>query len=114
MINFEINNCEIEKSFDRIALELLRRKALIVNNKVFRFTEIEFYYFNEDYHKDQYTHPHKRESGEWRFHNQGIDITFESSEKCDGGILIRGILIDSEYVNGPLNSFERFLRPLEK
>ena len=51
-MNFEIVNNEIEKSFDRIALELLKRKALVVNNKVFRFTEIEFYYFNEDYHQD--------------------------------------------------------------
>src|SRR5687767_8055609 len=113
-MNFEIDNKEIEKSFDRIASELLKRKALIVNNKVFRFTEIEFYYFNEEYHEDKYTHEHERESGEWRFHNQGIDITFKGSEKCDGGILIRGILIDSEYINGPIKSIRKIFEAFGK
>lgn len=100
-MNLNIENENIEKSFDRIATEILNKKTLFVNEKSFRITEIEFYYFHEDFHKDNYTHEHKRDFGEWRFHNQGLDITFQSNEKSDGGILIRGIQVNNEYVNGP-------------
>lgn len=105
MINLEIDNNSIEASFDRIAKQILLEKALYVNSKIFRLTEIEFYYFDESDHPDKYTHEHNRNVGEWRFHNQGIDITFGSTNKADGGILIRGILDDElpkeKYVNGP-------------
>lgn len=100
-MNLEINNEKIEESFDRIAEEILTSKAIYVNDIEFRFTEIEFYYFHEKYHPDNYTHEHLRKPGEWRFHNQGLDITFRGDEKSDGGILIRGVLVDGEYINGP-------------
>lgn len=100
-MNLEINNEKVENSFDRIANDLLKNYALFVNNTEFRFTEIEFYYYSEIYHPDNYTHEHNRNAGEWRFHNQGLDLTFQSDEKSDGGILIRGILSESKYVNGP-------------
>lgn len=100
-MNLEINNEKIENSFDRIANDLLKNYTLLVNNTEFRFTEIEFYYYSEKFHPDEYTHAHDRSAGEWRFHNQGLDLTFQSDEKTDGGILIRGILSDSNYVNGP-------------
>ncbi|MDU1903853.1 MAG: hypothetical protein E6772_03640 [Dysgonomonas sp.] len=102
MIDLNIDNELIEPSFDRIAKELLTEKALFVNDKIIRFTEIEFYYFHADLHADIYTHAHERNAGEWRFHNQGIDITLQHTEGLsDGGILIRGILIDGKYINGP-------------
>jgi hypothetical protein len=101
MMDLTVNVDAIEASFDRIAKEILLQKALVVNGKIIRFTEIEFYYFHETHHPDNYTHKHDREAGEWRFHNQGIDITFESTQVSDGGILIRGILVDGKYVNGP-------------
>lgn len=97
-LNIDANN--IENSFDRMAIDLFRNWALFVNNKKILFTEIEFYYFHDN-HKDEYTHPHKRDVGEWRFHNQGLDITFQGDEKSDGGILIRGIYVDGKYINGP-------------
>jgi len=100
-MNFEINIHDIENSFDRIAKDLLTNYALMVNETEIRFTEIEFYFFHEDFHKDEYTHEHGRNSGEWRFHNQGLDITFQSDSKSDGGILIRGILLNGKYINGP-------------
>jgi hypothetical protein len=98
-MNLEINNLKIENSFDRIAEDLLKNYALLVNNTEFRFTEIEFYYYSEN-HPDEYTHRHRRNAGEWRFHNQGLDLTFKGDEKSDGGILIRGLLSGSNYVNG--------------
>ncbi len=100
-MNLEINNEKIENSFDRIANDLLKNYALLVNNTEFRFTEIEFYYYSEKYHRDEYTHEHDRNVGEWRFHNQGLDLTFQSDEKTDGGILIRGISFENNYTNGP-------------
>lgn len=123
MISLEINNNSIEQSFDRIAKQILLEKALYVNDKVFRITEIEFYYFYEKLHEDNYTHKHNRAVGEWRFHNQGIDITFGCNNKSDGGILIRGILNDDalpneKYVNGPrkilMSIFEAFGRVDDK
>ncbi len=116
-MNLEINNEKIENSFDRIANELINNYALLVNNTEFRFTEIEFYYYSEN-HADNYTHEHNRNVGEWRFHNQGLDLTFQSDEKTDGGILIRGILSKSKYVNGPRKVlgeiFQSFGRAFDK
>jgi hypothetical protein len=99
-MNLNIDKENIEGSFDRIATDLLLQKALFVNGKEIRFTEIEFYYF-DPVHQDNYTHKHRRELGEWRFHNQGLDITFQGDETSDGGILIRGIYVEGEYYNGP-------------
>ena len=100
-MNLLIDNKNIEKSFDRIANDILNKKVLLVNGNEFIITEIEFYYFFEKIHEDNYTHEHRRNVGEWRFHNQGIDITFQSTKESDGGILIRGIKIDNEHINGP-------------
>lgn len=111
---FEVDSKQVDKCFDRIASQLLKRKALFINNSEFRFTEIEFYYFHEDDHQDKYTHKHDRRSGEWRFHKQGIDITFNSDNKCDGGILIRGILTGSEYVNGPIKTLSKIFEAFGK
>jgi hypothetical protein len=98
----------IKASFDRIAEDLLNNWKLNVNGQSFRFTEIEFYYFIKDIHEDNFTHRHDFEEGQFRYHSQGIDITFESSDKkqCDGGILLRGIKFENkegktEYINGP-------------
>ncbi len=113
-MNLSIDNSAIENSFDRIARELLTSKTLVVNGQIFRFTEIEFYYFHKDYHPDGYTHRHLRKSGEWRFHNQGIDITLEGNNVQDGGILIRGILVDGKYVNGPIKCLQRIFEAFGK
>ena len=113
-MNLEINNNNIEESFDRIAKEILTQKALFVNEKVFRFTEIEFYYYYEGIHNDEYTHKHKRKVGEWRLHNQGIDITFEGTDISDGGILVRGVLINGKYINGPLLTIRAIFEAFEK
>ncbi len=110
MVDLTIDIAQVEQSFDRIANDLIRYHALVVNGKVFRFTEIEFYYYHKPGHEDEYTHPHQRAAGEWRFHSQGFDLTLEGDEKTkDGGILIRGLYaetsendeVSAAYVNGP-------------
>lgn len=113
-MNLNIDNKNIEKSFDRIATEILNKKILLVNDYEFILTEIEFYYFFNKVHEDNYTHEHKRDAGEWRFHNQGIDITFQWTDESDGGILIRGLKIENEYVNGPRKIIQKIFENFDK
>ena len=118
-MNLKINNQDIPSSFDRIAKELIQDYALFVNDVEFRFTEIEFYYFHYDIHEDKYTHKHDRDGGEWRFHNQGFDLTFQWDNQTDGGVLIRGLKkVGGEYVNGPrkviMKIFEAFGKAIKE
>lgn len=113
-MKLDINPDNVEQSFDEIATDLITNYVLQVNDFAFRFTEIEFYYFHEDCHKDEYTHEHKRNAGEWRFHNQGLDITFQSDSKSDGGILIRGLSLGEKFVNGPRKVVREIFQALGK
>jgi hypothetical protein len=106
-MNLTIDNSKIQVSFDRIAQNLLMASVLCVNDVVFEITEIEFYYFYPVIHEDNYTHSHKYEAGKWRYHNQGLDITLLGNEIQDGGILIRGLKLGSEYINGPLKVVQK-------
>ena len=103
-MDLKINNSDttsIEKSFDRIAGDLLRNYGIKVNDEFLRFSEIEFYYFDEN-HQDKYTPRHTRLGGEWRVHRKGLDITFKSNEKKYGGVLIRGVYDKAgNFINGP-------------
>lgn len=102
-MEFKVNINDIPGSFDRIAKELLQGQVISINSNNFEITEIEFYFFNENNHPDEYTHPHKLQAGMWRLHKQGIDITFDGTKKGeDGGILIRGLKLNDRYVNGPI------------
>jgi hypothetical protein len=104
---FRIDTSSIEESFTRISKELFNNYYIKINDSIFLFTEIEFYYFYKGIHEDENTHEHDLPSGRWRCHSQGLDITFESilPDISDGGILIRGIkqvepFSDKPYVNG--------------
>lgn len=116
---FFIDEKEIENSFAKTADILLLKKALVINNINYRFTEIEFYYYG-DQHFDGYTHRHDMEAGKWRFHNQGFDITLRGKTGY-GGILIRGIrqvhhTENPIYINGPrrvLFEISRHFNPVE-
>lgn len=104
MINLTITTDSKEaigQSFDRIAKDLIHNWQLRVNEDLYSFTEIEFYFFHEGVHEDISTHEHDYKEGQWRLHSQGLDITFQSTDKQDGGILIRGLKKDGEYINGP-------------
>ncbi len=102
-MKFDIDDSRIDQSFDAIAKELINEHVLLVNDQEFQFTEIEFYYYNTG-HEDSYTHRHLRRAGEWRIHNQGLDITLEGNNEKDGGILIRGLKHNNKYINGPIKA----------
>jgi hypothetical protein len=92
---------EVSAIFDNIARALLTEWVLKVNDVAVMLTEIEFYLFKKKVHEDNYTPSHKLEAGKWRFQNKGLNLTFGSSDTIDGGILIRGIKVGDEYINGP-------------
>ncbi|MBK7214692.1 MAG: hypothetical protein IPH88_15625 [Bacteroidales bacterium] len=100
----------IHSSFDHIAKDILTNWQLKVDEQLFSFTEIEFYFFCELIHEDNFTHEHTYDAGLWRFHNQGVDITFQSTNISDGGILIRGMKSKDGYVNGPRRILETIFR----
>jgi 3-methyladenine DNA glycosylase Mpg len=110
-MNFEIDNENIEKSFNRIATDLMNNWILSAGNKSYQICELEFYYEN-DSHKDPYTHKHDLQTkmGKWYFHGSGLDITF-GSENNPRSILIRAIydLDNSNYIYGPLKSVTELL-----
>lgn len=103
-MNLEIDNKDIEGSFNSIASELMNEYVLKVNDTDYRITEIEFYYQGGN-HNDNYIHGHSLQmtKGKWYFHGSGIDLTF-GSEGIYGGVLLRAIynLKTSEYIYGPI------------
>lgn len=103
---------DIENSFVRIAKDLFNNYQLIINNKNYLFTEIEFYYHNINNHKDMSVHEHKVEKGKWRAHSQGLDISLGSDKDYDGGILIRGISDGSNFINGPQRVLWKFFEEI--
>ena len=98
-MEFHIDEESIQGEYNRLAEALLLQKELVVNNARFNFTEIEFYYYCE-IHQDAFTHEHNELAGNWRFHNQGFDITLRGDSGF-GGILIRGVEYGNEFINGP-------------
>ena len=98
----------LEKHFNNLAGLLMNRIILYVNDKQYRFSEIEFYFFSPGFHEDPYVHRNKmqKETGLWYFHGSGLDITF-GDRINHGGILLRGmkrICCEKEYfVSAPLN-----------
>lgn len=102
----------IQASFDRIAEDLITNWNLKINDTLFTFTELEFYFFKYKIHEDNATHEHDYKEGEWRFHFQGLDITFPATESSDGGILLRGIKSGNEFINGPKRVLEMIFRKM--
>lgn len=105
-MNLEITNKENPfDDFKRIASSLMNDNVLLVGENYFRFTALEFYYFEKNSHPDIYSHQHKNQTtnGQWYFHGSGLDITFGNKDVF-GGILIRGIknLKEKTYINGPI------------
>ncbi len=102
----------IHASFDRIAEDLITNWNLKVNDSLYTFTELEFYFFKYNIHEDIATHEHDYGEGKWRFHLQGLDITFPTTNNSDGGILLRGIKSGNEFINGPKRVLEMIFRKM--
>lgn len=90
--------------FKRIAEILMNNCVVSKDDNKYEIVEIEFYLFTPD-HQDVITYPRKLSSGQWFFHQSGVDLTFSSDEKQFGGILIRGIrdIGSGKLILGPLN-----------
>jgi len=93
------NDLSIQRSFHRIATELMNNYKLKFAESFYRIVECEFYYYSNR-HPDPFVHGHSRQKqtqGEWYFHGSGLDITL-GSNRGYGGILLRGIAaVKKEY-----------------
>lgn len=124
IVNETKNQVQLEKGFIKVAKLLLLQSNLMVSNKAYQLLDIEFYFYNKDFHPDPYSHSfqyassvRKKQSvtGSWYFHRftgiekythtrRGIDVTYGDGEKEKyGGILIRAIkdLQDNRIITGP-------------
>jgi 3-methyladenine DNA glycosylase Mpg len=100
---------ELQYIFYTIAKDLMNNYILKIDNLKLELTEIEFYYFECNYHKDLYVHLDElqKESGLLYVHKKGkgyggIDLTFGNNNYF-GGILIRGIkdVKNNNFISGP-------------
>ena len=105
-----------------IARELFSNYHLACGNETFRFTEIEFYYYdkamylkNKNLNKwQEVTYPRDNyQGGQLFYHLSGIDICFDSQYNEEsgrfGGILIRSIKDGDKIIAGPLNCKDEIL-----
>lgn len=101
---------DVQKRFEQIAKSLFEDFAIQCGEKLFRFAEIEFYYYkkgewNEDWNKETYPRNNKQ-AGELFFHYSGVDLCFKSyfneTTAEFGGILIRSLLDGNDIYAGPL------------
>lgn len=107
---------DIQSKFRDIAEKLMYNYIIKKDKSRFAIVEIEFYYYSPN-HPDIITYPRKSRCGRWFFHQNGVDLTFDSEstsldnngfvtnseEAIFGGILIRGLYdIDNpKYTFGP-------------
>ena len=99
---------EIQNIFYDSAKELMNNFTLKIDSLELELTEVEFYYFECQYHQDLYVHLDKlqKESSEYLYVHKkgkgrgGIDLTFGNNEFF-GGILLRGIKDGDTFVFGP-------------
>lgn len=110
--------------FREIAEIFLNKTKLLFSRREARLCEIEFYLKSVE-HNDIYTHCSVEQSqwGKWYFHRtnkggyregtfKGLDITFGNINETQNiyfGTLIRSILIDDMFIEGPSNTVSRIL-----
>lgn len=107
-----------------IAKELFNNYGIKCGNKIFRFAEIEFYYYKKGIWQDKWnmtTYYRDKKAGELFFHYSGVDICFQSDSKNEfGGILIRSMVEvdkDEKFValhKGPMICANLMLNSCEK
>jgi hypothetical protein len=122
-LQFEIENNEkiyFQNIFFENAKKLMNDYYMVINEKIFELTELEYYLYYKDKHRDCYVHCNnlQKTCGKFYLHNNsfsenrgGIDITFGNSQYY-GGILIRGIKYDGSFISGPANVKEEMLKKL--
>jgi hypothetical protein len=98
---------DLQYIFYESAKDLMNSFTLTIDSLEIELTEIEFYYFECQYHADLYVHLDKlqKESGYLYVHKKavgrgGVDLTF-GNHQFFGGILLRGIKDRDTFVSGP-------------
>lgn len=116
--NIEKSNVnELQNIFYENAKKLMNEYVLVIEDKEFELTELEYYFYDENKHPDCYVHLNemqKKTCGKLYVHNKGnwiggIDITFGNG-KYYGGILIRGIKYKNEFISGPAKTRQFFIK----
>ena len=81
---------DVDKYFSETADLLMNNYVISKQGIKYEIVEIEFYLFTSG-HQDVITYPRTCKSGQWFFHSSGVDLTFATTDKQFGGILIRGL-----------------------
>lgn len=81
---------DIHKYFIETADLLMNNYVISKHGIEYEIVEIEFYLFTPE-HPDVITYPRDCIAGQWFFHQSGVDLTFTTTGKQFGGILIRGL-----------------------
>ena len=121
----------LTRLFDEIAVGLLRQSKIVTPNEHFFIREIEFYFYNQEFHPDPFAHSftnkenRQKHFGEWYFHRykdlkpflnctwNGVDITFGDEQHGSfGGILIRKI--QNAITGDQIKGINRVVRALIK
>jgi hypothetical protein len=104
------------------AQEIMNQYILHIDGIVCELTEIEFYYFDCKNHSDIYVHQNElqKNTSDFLYAHQnswgnygGIDLTFGSGTYY-GGILIRAIKINNNFVAGPATLRNMIVNTLDK
>lgn len=119
------NQFDHDKKFSFLSNQILNNIQLVINKKIHRIVEIEFYLYYKE-HLDEFAHQDEDQGkiGNWYFHRQhgknykggsfkGLDITFgvSGNEKCFGGILIRSIKMENDVIiEGPCKIVDYILK----
>ncbi len=115
--NPERIQCDTDGLFKSVSQQLLNEYRLVIREKEFLLTEIEFYAFSKTYkHEDDTCYrknkPIRPES--WYKHASGLDLTLDSKPDLNLGVLIRSIVEIKqeglgEYIYGPLKSLKTIM-----
>ena len=94
------NPIKIEDAFYNIAKHLFNEYCIKNDTKIFRFAEVEFYYYKKDEWDEDWTkvtYPRNKNAGELFFHYSGVDICFQChiNENDNNNVEFGGILIRS-------------------
>lgn len=102
------NTSNYEEIFEIYSEKLINNYALKFENKIYNFVEIEFYFYDKEKHPDPYVHMDEDQLESHKFypHGSGIDLSFGNG-RFYGGILIRSIKEEDEYINGSLTLMEK-------
>lgn len=91
-----------DTAVDTLMCSMINDYVLKVNDDTYDFCEIELYYKSPT-HNDCSVLKRKKEAGDIFFHRYGMDICFNSNGTDKyGGILIRSLKKDDDYIFGPL------------